>query len=213
VKVAPNTRVQRARSPCFASSRSPLTRHPLGGLAKLVGLLILTSLACQRAEPLDPPGVERLLARDSYPNPCRTPNRPERNEVRIIIPASDASRMHQKDHMPADGPYWTPRGDEIEELESELVPYLRSHPFSVHEQDLIAAVANRWPAYRRQYVGHTEKGRRLVYLNAFCDSSARFHPCWHDTYVSVADGGPCYFQVSYDPASRQILRVWVNGYA
>ena len=154
-----------------------------------------------------------ILASLSLAPGPRAPDRPAVSDVRVVLKASDAGRLRLDRYIEADGPYWTPGEQEIKGLESELVPYLRSHTFGVHERELVATVAERWPAYHRQYVGYTQKGRRLVYLNAFCDREMTTFPEWRNTFVYVNDGGPCFFHVSYDPASRRIVEVAVNGYA
>ena len=66
-----------------------------------------------------------------------------------------------------------------------------------------------WKTYTFQYQGqHTPLGRRYVYINAFCDLPKN-HPS--DTWVLVLDGGACFFQAKYDPESKQLYDVSVNG--
>ena len=52
----PNTRVQRTRAARFARTRSPLTRHPLGG--RKAGFLISTLDPRQQADGATADGVQ-----------------------------------------------------------------------------------------------------------------------------------------------------------
>ena len=55
-----------------------------------------------------------------------------------------------------------------------------------------------WHVYRFQYYGLREKGRRVVYLNAFCSSSWEDAPEWKRQFVDVDDGGNCFFHAKVD---------------
>lgn len=70
-----------------------------------------------------------------------------------------------------------------------------------------AAIASRLDDYKRQYVGVVWKGQRVVFGNFFCSSwQAAVH-----TPVMVDDGGPCFFNVLFDPRTGSFSQLFVNG--
>ncbi len=90
---------------------------------------------------------------------------------------------------------WTPSASELKLLEADL--------------------PRRLVPYYRQYLGITQRGKRLIYINGF---SARTAPQmtggsyeWHRHAVAVADGGDDFFQAIYDPASRKVTSLSFNG--
>ena len=68
-----------------------------------------------------------------------------------------------------------------------------------------------WKSYTFQYQGlRTRLGHQYVYINAFCDDP-RHHSLAE--WVEVRDGGACFFRAKYDPVSKQVYDVYVNGVA
>ena len=79
---------------------------------------------------------------------------------------------------------------------------------------LEAALPTRLAPYYRQYLGITERGRRLIYINGFSAGKApnfRGKYDWRHHAVVADDGGDNFFQAAYDPATRQITRLSFNG--
>lgn len=72
-----------------------------------------------------------------------------------------------------------------------------------------AEVRARLGEYGRQYVGIREGGRRLVYVNAYCDAGAASAP--DRLPVVVADGGSCFWQALVDPERGELVSLAVNG--
>jgi hypothetical protein len=78
--------------------------------------------------------------------------------------------------------------------------------------------AENWPPaihidnperYFRQYVPIRRKGRKLLYVNAFCDAPSY----WRTKLVIVADGATCYWQALYDPATEMYSHLTINARA
>ncbi len=86
-----------------------------------------------------------------------------------------------------EAPFWTPKVDQVQELESLLLKYLKLHP-SIDDKPV-----GNLSEYGRQYFAVTKKDRKLIYLNAFCNPS-RFDQ-WKKDMILIKDGGSCYFQV------------------
>ena len=107
-------------------------------------------------------------------------------------------------------PFWTPTHDQIIELEKRLQGYLEKHqPINDHSVENVFE-------YGRQYWGLTRKGRKLIYVNAFCNPDD-FTPRldwsfdWRKNIVRVRDGGSCYFQAYYDPIDKTFIELNFNG--
>ena len=80
----------------------------------------------------------------------------------VLAPSSGPSLLQQcsRDTPKTSGIYWRPDASQIKALESGLPKYLASR----------AAKAEAVPpqgAYRRQYVGIVQNGRRLIYGNFY----------------------------------------------
>ncbi len=68
-----------------------------------------------------------------------------------------------------------------------------------------------WESYTFQYQGRrTVLGRKFVYINAFCDDPRQYNLA---EWVEVLDGGACFFRAKYDPESKRVYDVLVNGVA
>jgi hypothetical protein len=97
---------------------------------------------------------------------------------------------------------WTPSDTVLTELENTLRPAVT------------AASSNRgrlpeWGSYTFQYQGRSPLiGRRYVVVNAFCSPSReKLRKAW----VKVLGGGSCYFSAIYDPESKRVYDLMVNG--
>jgi hypothetical protein len=59
----------------------------------------------------------------------------------------------------------------------------------------------------KQYVPIRQAGRNLLYVNGFCKAPSY----WRTQLVIVWDGGSCYWQALYDPATDKYSDLTVNG--
>jgi hypothetical protein len=68
-----------------------------------------------------------------------------------------------------------------------------------------------WHEYTFQYQGRASLlGQQYVYVNGFCSySQGDLRAQW----VEVFDGGACFFHAKYEPASKRLYDVVVNGVA
>jgi hypothetical protein len=70
-----------------------------------------------------------------------------------------------------------------------------------------------WQSYTFQYQGRTTpSGRRFVYVNAFCHDPVA-HRNLNKEWVTVLDGGACFFSAKYDTESERLYDLEVNGTA
>lgn len=102
------------------------------------------------------------------------------------------------------GPRPTP--GEIATLESRLGPFVRdavARGLPNAKRDLV----ERLPSYKRQYLGVRSAHRPAIWVNLFC---RWVYDYWQRELVRVLDGGDCYLQVYYDPATGQFSQLSVN---
>jgi hypothetical protein len=69
-----------------------------------------------------------------------------------------------------------------------------------------------WERYGAQVAGFVVGGKRLVYANFFCSPERRANIDTQN-FVMVLDGGDCYFQVWFDPATGEFPQLTINGEA
>jgi hypothetical protein len=124
------------------------------------------------------------------------------NSSSIIFSSEESKELNL---FGVEAPFWTPKVVQVQELESLLLKYLKSHP-PIDDKPV-----GNLSEYGRQYFGVTKKGRKLIYLNAFCNPS-RFDQ-WKKRIILVKDGGSCYFQVYFDPATKEFIHLHYNGQA
>lgn len=68
--------------------------------------------------------------------------------------------------------------------------------------------------YFRQYVaGRTASGEHIIYVNALCRSGSAQHEDWKHRWLSVEDGGDCYWQAVINLDTGRVLLFQVNGNA
>jgi archaellin len=65
--------------------------------------------------------------------------------------------------------------------------------------------------YTYQYQANIKNGEEEVYINAFCEIQKRKD--LHKYFIVVKDGGPCYFQIKYNPRTGKFYDLSVNGEA
>lgn len=115
----------------------------------------------------------------------------------VILPPSLA------DLWPA-GPRPTP--GEIAVLESRLVPFLQG-ALARGVPNAKPGLVPRLATYKRQYLGVRNNHRAAVWVNLLCRWTYDY---WQRELVRVLDGGDCYLQVYYDPATGQFSSLAVN---
>lgn len=116
----------------------------------------------------------------------------------VIVPEQDARGLDPQ----AQG-YWTPVESDVRAFEAGLVAFL--------QEAAPAASPDLWQkqqTYKRQYAGLIREGRRLIYASFFCDTMGEE---WRRSPLFVADGGDCFFQLSYDAERKTYADLMING--
>jgi hypothetical protein len=124
--------------------------------------------------------------------------------VAISMLAISAAAFDAEHWIQVKGGAWEPPPAVLAELEATLKPAVGP------------AAQNRgrippWTEYTFQYQGRaTLLGRKFVYVNAFCRQQGR---SLDREWVTVLDGGACFFSAKYDPGTKRIYDIAVNGVA
>jgi hypothetical protein len=102
---------------------------------------------------------------------------------------------------------WSPTKVDIDDAEANIsqVAILKAEGWSSMIQ------IDHPERYFRQYVPVRRAGKRVLYLNAFCDENTPAY--WRKRLVIVTDGGTCYWQAFYDPATKKYSHLTINGRA
>jgi len=122
-----------------------------------------------------------------------------------IITENQAEEMGLGAWLAKSDGFWTPSEDDILILEEKIGEFLsqNSSLFNYGEP-----VWERIGKYQRQYIGLQRDGSEIIYGNYFCDNHGKN---WRLEWVSVLDGGNCYFQVEYDVQQGDFILLMVNG--
>ena len=123
----------------------------------------------------------------------------------VILTEEQAEEMRLASWLVECDAFWVPSADDILNLEERLPGYLSQNS---HEFNRQPPVWERLDEYQRQYVGFELGGEQFIYGNYFCHSM-RIN--WRQDWVSVDDGGDCYFQVEYEIEGGLFIMLHVNG--
>lgn len=115
-----------------------------------------------------------------------------------LLPASEAAYL-------GSGVSWQPTKEDILALEKDL-PRISD----LHARGWKPAQRIDHPdQYFRQYVGVVVAGKRKIFINAFCNALSSLD--WHSHLLLTADGGSCFWHVTYDLATRRFASLEING--
>ena len=122
----------------------------------------------------------------------------------MMVVSIQASAVNLAAWLEVRGGSWTPDAAMLSQLDDLLKPAVQT------------AAKNRgrmppWSQYHFQYQGRTSLlGHKYVYVNAFCEDSVNDVS---GDWVTVLDGGACYFSAKFDPEAKRVYEVAVNGVA
>jgi hypothetical protein len=136
---------------------------------------------------------------------------PGQNEQRsVLLPSSEAravsSRYARERAEKFDGS-WNPAKADLDGLESNLS---QISDMTIYGWDSKIRIDHP-TQYFRQYVAVRIAGQKRIFVNAFCDEKPPFY--WRDRLYVVIDGATCYWQVMYDPATKQFTNLRINARA
>jgi hypothetical protein len=124
----------------------------------------------------------------------------------VLLPATEIANYaglsaDAKPHMEN----WEPTVADINDLEANL--------------SQIAALSSTQPdpnqhiddpgQYFRQYLAVAVNGKKSIFVNALCNVEPG--EGWRKHLILVMDGGKCYWNAAYDPATQKFSNLVVNG--
>jgi hypothetical protein len=123
--------------------------------------------------------------------------------------AADTFHQCSRDVPRTDGKYWLPTATEIAKLESELGPMLDLRDKRGQ------SVPPKFQQFRRQYIGFTRNGERLIYGNFSSEYDDEPWRRWSllEKPAVVCDGGHYFWGVVYKPKSNEFEEPHFNGAA
>ena len=139
----------------------------------------------------------------AIPTPPRTAFFSSAAWTGVIVPAELGDLFYRNLNGQSAPRYWTPSQAQIDRLEQDLPAFLRDNA-PERSADLWQKVA----PYKRQYIGIVQADQQLIYVNAMCSMD---DDDWQTEPVMVMDGGDCYFNVTYDPATFRFSNLSING--
>ncbi len=113
---------------------------------------------------------------------------------------------------------WIPDENIIDEFESELEKYLEKVEINnwrdgaTYDESSLSFVIKNIKSYKRQYVGKTIDGKKVLHCNfiTLLDDSMRER--WCKEYILILDGGPNFFKVNYDITNKEYYDLLINGF-
>jgi hypothetical protein len=114
----------------------------------------------------------------------------------VLLPRDAA---HELVWQEVDG-YWLPGEPWLTAAEDAVIDASRAIP----EEDR----RPRIDGYR-QYAGYMLDGQRMIIINSSCDEFED----WRSEVIFVMDGGPCFWQATYNATTGELDALIVNGHA
>jgi len=100
---------------------------------------------------------------------------------------------------------WNPTPTMLTDLKAQIESYVRAQAKAQGRE------LENWQDYTFQYQGQEEKGRKFIFINAFCRLNDR--QALDKQIIVIKDGGSCFFYLKYDPSKRVFFDLFINGEA
>ena len=100
---------------------------------------------------------------------------------------------------------WTPSQKIVVHIQSDLESFVTQETAAQKKP-----LPTKFSEYTFQYQGREINGHKFVQINAFCQKP---EADLTKALIIVADGGPCYFHVKYDPDTGKFYELSFNGVA
>ncbi len=104
-----------------------------------------------------------------------------------------------------EGGSWVPDAETTSKMKEKIEPFVSAQARAIGRQ------LREWKSYTFQYQGRGERGKKFVFINAFCVNDSRWQ--LNKQMVLVLDGGTCFFNLKYDPEKNQFFELLINGEA
>jgi hypothetical protein len=104
--------------------------------------------------------------------------------------------------LPIAGGTWSPSPSQVGVARQSIEAFVKNEAAKQH------LTLVDWAHYTFQYQGHTLRGRKIIYVNAFCEEPPAYAT---KEFVVIMDGGTCFFQAFYDLRTRRFVGIAFNG--
>jgi hypothetical protein len=184
-------------------------------LSRIAFVITMLSLfGCKKGKPLDSRQVpaaqtstaisgqqEAGLAKPTLVSSVPTPSRiGGAGFVGVIFPANSEEMPGL---YPPGASYWTPSESDVIAAEDGLIPFLAKS-----KDPKAPEILKQIGAYKRQYRGIVLGGRKQIFIRFFCEISSED---WTSREMVVLDGGSCFFNLRFSPATKTFSNLWING--
>jgi len=115
---------------------------------------------------------------------------------------------------------WKPTDDDLNLTQSILDSAIVNQEFDFLKEPIDSSIKS----YYRQYFPYiNKKGERIIEINAFCkipkippprkeENKKWINRDWKNEYISVLDGGPCYWKIILNVDTLEYKNLTVNGF-
>ncbi len=103
------------------------------------------------------------------------------------------------------GGKWEPDSQMLNDIKIHIESYVKRQA-KAQKREL-----KKWKSYTFQYQGWEANGRKYVFINALCKHTE--DGSLDKEIIAVCDGGSCFFNLKYDPVSREFFGLIINGEA
>jgi len=154
----------------------------------------------------------RLLRVAPLPTKDESANRrPMSKSDSVLLPAKETATYIKyylvNPQIPVQS--WQPTAADLDGLEANL-PQISNLKENVPGPGRRIDNPNK---YFRQYLGIVQSGKKQIFVNAFCGGPVSDSDEWRHNLQIVYDGGKCFWQAWYDPATQKFSNLMINGVA
>jgi hypothetical protein len=177
-------------------------------LSRIVFVITMLSLfGCKKGELLDSrqvPAVQTSTAISGQPEASLAKPTLVKGSgfVGVIFPANSEEMPGL---YPPGASYWTPSESDVIAAEDGLIPFLGKS-----KDPKAPEILKQIGSYKRQYRGIVLGGRKQIFIRFFCEISSED---WTSREMVVLDGGSCFFNLRFSPATKTFSNLWINGEA
>jgi len=108
---------------------------------------------------------------------------------------------------------WTPKKSDVLGAEKQLPSFIKE---AAQTNSAAGSILQRGlGSYRRQYLGLSDGGEKVLLINSFCDDMGHD---WQKEMITVIDGGSCFFDggscffnVEFSMHTKKLRRLYINA--
>jgi hypothetical protein len=131
---------------------------------------------------------------------------PHGQSVQVVPYIGEVTRGNNPQWVEVGGGMWSPSPAQLRTVRDEFRAYVQAQARDAR------ADLSPWESYTFQYQGQLLRGKRVLFIYAFCQMAADYpRRRLARQFYLVSDGGPCYFRAWWSPRSDTFIGVSFNG--